>query len=671
VSARVDLGEFVAGFIVEAEEHMRTLNTGLVQLDAASRKGASSPRAVRDAFRALHTMKGLAAMVGVDPIVDLAHAMEGVLRAAEKTGGTVVQGGLDALVEGSKAMSVRLRALADGAVVAPAPAKLLESLAASSADQSSRPSSVAALSLDPAVAARLSASEREQLAQAESEGKRAFAISFRPSRELSGAGVNITTVRARVSALGEVVKIAPMSEPGAIGPTALKFVILVVSAARKEALAEAASSALADVSEVAVSGPPRAPSEPAPLEAYEDGAAPVRASGFLRVEVARVEEAMSCLAALMVNRFRLGRAIDELASRGVDVRALREVAHDTRRQLLDMRGAVVGLRMVPMAVFLEPLPLLVRGLEAATKKTVQLERAIGDVEIDKTVAEQLWPAIVHLVRNAVDHGLESEERRTSVGKPRAGNITVRCSQRSTSQVEIVVEDDGGGVDVAAVAKRAGVEVPRDEVGLLDLLTRPGLSTRREADATSGRGMGLDIVRRVVVEELRGELRVATVRGAGTRFTLCVPVTLSVIGTFRFEAEGQPFLVPASMVEELVDVDADRLAKGPSPDGAEARVALLNRRDAMIPMLDLATLFGPPRAPRCAKAIVVKSSDALFAFGVDRLIDHQEVVVRPLADPLVSVQGFVGTTDLGEGRPTLVVDLVALTRAFGAEAARVA
>lgn len=633
---------------------MRTISAGLVQLDASVKKNAPNPRAVRDMFRALHTIKGLAAMVGVDPIVDIAHAMETVLRTADKSGGRIVAASLDPLIDASKAIGVRLRALSEGTAVPAAPAQVIAALAGQAPDAAAPPPTLPALtSIEPELLAKLSPSEREQLGNP-SAGCRAWILPFHPSVELTTAGISITVVRQRVAELGELVKVLPTTT----AKKELRFVLFVLSAAEAPALAAAASCSVDQV----VPLQPELPPAPVFAELAEDDR--LLSSNTLRVHVDRLDEAMERFGALMVNRFRLGRAIEEAASKGLDVRQLREIAEESRRQLLEMRRAMMSLRMVALSTLLDPLPLLVRGLSSSTSKPAILQREVGDVEVDKAVAEPLWQAIVHLIRNAVDHGLELSDVRAARGKPAQGTIKVSCVERSNSQVEIVIADDGGGIDRQRVAERANAAVPHDDAALLDLMTIPGLSTRDEADATSGRGMGLDIVRRVVVEQLRGELRVRTAPGLGTTFTIRVPVTLSVVDTFRFESGGQSFLVPVSIVEELIEVESAALMTTPSPSGV-ASVAVLRRRGAAIPLLDLSAMFGAPHPPQCPKAIIVRSSDSLFAFGVDRMLGHQEVVVRPLRDPLVRVPGVVGATDLGEGKPTLVLDLVALTRGFSA------
>jgi two-component system chemotaxis sensor kinase CheA len=315
---------------------------------------------------------------------------------------------------------------------------------------------------------------------------------------------------------------------------------------------------------------------------------------------------------------------------------------------------------------LERVPLLVRGLRRNTGKQVKLVLDTGDAEVDKAVADRLFPAIVHLVRNAVDHAIESPAARRTLGKPEEGVLRIACRQRGGNQLELSIEDDGSGVDRELVARRAKREVPDTDAGLLELLCLPGLSTRSEATTTSGRGMGMDIVRRVAEDELGGELLMHTAPGVGTTFTLRVPLTITIVDAFTFECADQRYVVPVSTVEEIVELDAARLTRTP---GAVSRASLIQRRGEALPVLQLAALFGLPQQAEATRALVIRRGGEATGFAVHRMLGQQEVVVRPMQDSLVRVTGITGATDLGDGRPTLVLDLAAIAGvALGKEAA---
>jgi two-component system, chemotaxis family, sensor kinase CheA len=686
VSGPVDLREFVAGFLIEAEEHLRVARANLLTADEAARRGEASPRAVRVLFRSLHTMKGLAAMIGVEPIVDIAHGMEAVLRAADRGSGELSTAAVEQLLAGTAAIEQRVRALADGKPVPSAPPRLLVALADLDAESmSSRPPPRGALSLAPELDAKLTPSDREQIRVGLARGERALRADFTPSPARAEQGLTITTVRERVSAIAEIVKIVPLSLPQSpAAPGGLTFVLLLLTTASDEAIAAATAttphelSPLAPRVESATEATAGAGAE-APVAAAlasneassEDLADDPRVQGgVVRVSVERLDDAMEKLSALIVTRFRLGRAVTALAAEGADVRALRQIADEHARQIRDLRAAILKLRMVSMRELLEPLPLVLRGLRAATGKRVRLEIDAGKAELDKAVAERILPAIVHLVRNAVDHGIEPAEARRGAGKPEEGLVTITCFERSNTQLELSVADDGAGIDREAVARRAGRPLPRTDAGLLDLLALPGLSTRVEATKTSGRGLGVHIAKRIT-EELGGELLLRTTPGAGATFTLRVPLTVTIVDAFAFECGAQTFVVPVAMVEEIIDVDPARVVSPPAQRSGGRHVSLIERRGEVVPLVGLSSLFALPEgAAARPKAIVVRRNGEPFAFGVDRMLGQQEIVVRPLEDPLVKAAASPGVTDLGDGKPTLVLDLFALSSAIGRRRAEV-
>jgi two-component system chemotaxis sensor kinase CheA len=290
-----------------------------------------------------------------------------------------------------------------------------------------------------------------------------------------------------------------------------------------------------------------------------------------------------------------------------------------------------------------------------------LELEGGTAELDKSVSERLFPVIVHLVRNAVDHALETPDERQRRGKPEEGLLRITCSARSSARLEITVSDDGRGIDRAAVAKKAGRGKPSDDAGLLELLCIPGLSTREIVTTTSGRGVGMEIVKRTVVDELGGELELCSEFGKGTTFTLRVPLTISIVDAFSFECASQRFVVPVAMVDEIIEVDAAGLVSVPANDDGGPDVDIISRRGIAVPLIQLAQVFRLRAAQaKSPKAIVVRRGGAPVAFGVDRMLGQQEVVIRPMNDVLIRAPGVSGATDLGDGRPTLVLDLVALS-----------
>jgi len=388
------------------------------------------------------------------------------------------------------------------------------------------------------------------------------------------------------------------------------------------------------------------------------------AQAYVRVEVSRLDEALEHVSALTVSRARLARKVEALAAAGTDVRPLEPILQDHARELRRLRTAVMRARLVRIADVFERAPLLVRGLAQGERKLVRLVMEVGEAEVDKAVGERLFPALIHLVRNAVDHAVERPAERRTAGKPEEGTIRIAAHRRGEGELELTVADDGRGIDLAAVARKAGAPLPTTSVEILDLIGRPGLSTLSTPTRTSGRGIGMDVVRRVI-GELGGTLFVSTAAGAGTTFTVRVPVTLTIVDGLTLECAGERYVVPTAAVDELIEVDPRTLVPSPAPRAAAAPVRLLRWRSEIVPFFELRQVLGLTRDGDVRKGIIVRRDGEAVGFGVDRMLGRQEVVIRSLLDPLVERAGIAGATDLGDGRPTLVLDLPALARTLPA------
>ncbi len=666
MSLDVDLAEFRNAYLAEADELVTAANDRLLAVEAAVKAGSRDPKSVRELFRALHTLKGLTAMVGIEPIVAITHRMEAILRSADRSGVSPELPTIERLFGGMRAVEQRLRAMSRGEAVSEPPAALLRGLD-STAGTESRERAVASptLDLDPALAAKLAAFELDQLAHP-TGGRRALRVDFAPSTKRAAEGLTIDVVRQRVGGVAEIVKVVPVSAARSeAAPSGLLFALLLLSAAGHAEIAAAAGVQPEDVREIASSPVDEiAPSPELDLQAHDDFERAERRGG-LRVDAARIDDALDQLSGLLVNRARLSRAIASLAEVGAPIRDLTAVLQDQTRQLRDLRGAILRLRMVPFAEVLARLPLVMRGLQKSTDKEVRLVVSESNgAELDKTVAERIFPALVHLLRNAVDHGIETKPERLRRGKPPYGTVRVGCELRTHRQLEITITDDGGGIDREAVARRAAQPIP-DEHSLLEAICRPGLSTREEATATSGRGMGMDIVRKVVVQDLGGDLELITAPGEGSTFLLRIPLTVAVLDAFTVQCGAERFVIPVTTVDEVLEIDPARIIQGPPAGGRP--LSMLVRRGKAVPLIHLGQALGwkQDEATEAAalRALVVRRGMDSVAFRLDRVLAQQETVVRPLLDPLVQVPGVAGSTDLGDGRATLVLDLVSLAGRF--------
>jgi len=318
------------------------------------------------------------------------------------------------------------------------------------------------------------------------------------------------------------------------------------------------------------------------------------------------------------------------------------------------------VRMLPFAEACQGLERAARDVAQATGKQVELVVDGGDVELDRAVLEGLKDPLMHLVRNAVDHGVELPEVRRAAGKPETARVSVTVALRG-AQVEVVVADDGAGLDCESVRRRVrerGLREPSDDRDLADVLFLPGFSTARAVSSVSGRGVGLDVVKSAV-EALHGTVALANARGEGMRFILSVPLTMTTLRALLLKAGGQTFALASASVEALARVDPEEFRS------VEGRLVLA-RRGAPVPLVYLSELLGLP-APEPLQpgakvpGVIVAAGDRRAAFVVDELAAENEIVIKNLGTRIRRLRHFSGATILADGRVALVLNAGALLR----------
>ena len=431
---------------------------GAIAALTPARRGEPNARAVRELYRALHTIKGLSGMVGVEPIVELAHALETVLRVADRGAGKLSPEAVELCLQGVKAIEERVFAVARSKEAPPSPARLLAALLALEPVPAQTPAPAGPAAIRPELDAKLSPADRQQIADGLLSGRRLFLIEFVPSAERAEAGINITTVRERVGRVAEIVKVVPRSvKLSAAAPGGLAFDLLVLCDGDRAQLAEAAATTVDGLVQV---GPEPAPPPTAagPLDA---AAAPPDAAGLPEDDADPANEDDSRRTG--AGHVRAGRAVParrrpdpaRRADRGPlplatgacrpfgggggrarPARARCAAGPSDRRSARRHHARAHGAGGASCS---SRIPLLVRGLGRSTGKQVRVSIDAGDAELDKAVAERLFPAIVHLVRNAVDHAIEPPDgaRRASASSPR-GSSSVTCRERSNNRLELVV-----------------------------------------------------------------------------------------------------------------------------------------------------------------------------------------------------------------------------------------
>lgn len=629
--------ELLDDFYAEADEHLGSVRTQLALLEGAL--GGSAPDAATlDAiFRNIHSFKGISGMVGLRPAEQLAHAAEDYLRQLTRQTLTLTAAGFDLLVATIQRLEQIVTAHRRHEPI-PEVASLAGRLAA----------------LNPSHAAPAPAPEPAAASAAPAPGPLAsglvpWNVTFKPSRELDQRGVNINAVRTRLAALGSIVSATPSVKPG--GGFSFEFLVgLPQPPENPEAWAADGIS----FQPVASAAGAHTASPPLPA-AVEESSLFVAPSHIVRVDLSRLDDLMRITGEMVIHRSRLE---ERIASRAGDESGLREVTQALARSLRDLRAAITRVRMVPVAEIFTRMRFVVRDLARTSGRNVRLVLQGQQTEIDKYLVERVKEPLLHLVRNAFSHGIETPEERVAAQKP--AEATILLSAETAGEAVILrIRDDGRGIDPSAVARRAaelGVALPPqlDATGLLDVISLPGFSTRAEADRTAGRGVGMSVVR-TTVRELGGTLSLETEPGRGTTFTLRLPLTLSIAEMLIVGSGTQTCAVPQGSVAEIIQVAEEQVRR-------VKRTEVVPYRNGVLPIVRLDAVFGSAAAARPQRPVlVVQSERGRAGLAVDRVHGQREVVVRPLRDPLLQVPGVAGATELGDGRPVLILDAVTLTQ----------
>lgn len=664
-----DDGEFFAQFLddyfAECDEHLTLVRRHLLVLEEKAGGAGVDQSLLDELFRSFHTLKGISGMVGLGEAEQLAHHMESYLRVLRQGEARLGQEGVEALMVGVVTLEqvIAARRKEEGSPDIDATVARLQAVINEPTVEFAQTTPAGDVDDETSAKSEGGAASR----RGRPEKARTWRFEFVPTPALSERGVNVNSVRARLQEVGEILQASPHVR----GQGGIVFEFVVASDAdesvfegwREENLSyipveESTRDETQTTPRPGASPAREEVSAQAPFSASPGGSM-LAPSNVVRVDLARLDELMRLIGELVTSRARMEDGLKQLR-RSVppaEWRALQETNAAMTRQLRDLREGVMRVRMVQVGEIFERMKFVVRDLARESGKEVRLELRGQETEIDKFLVERMMDPLLHLVRNAVSHGLETVAERAAAGKPPEGTLTLHAATAGDN-VLVEITDDGRGIDAERVLKRArergliAEDARLDEELLLQLICTPGFSTRDEADRASGRGVGMDVVANTVAE-LGGTLTLSTEKGRGTRFTVELPLTLAVADALIAGVGGQRFAFPQSAVREIIEVE-------PASVKVLENNEIVSYRGGVLPLLRLARLFDLGEQPaKPFHVFVIGSGAHAVGLAVERVIGQREIVVRGLNDPLVKVAGVAGATDLGDGRVVLILDVAAL------------
>jgi two-component system chemotaxis sensor kinase CheA len=667
------LGKAIKDFLAESEEIINELSLELVKLSDCADRGDCDPDVVNSIFRNAHSLKGLAGMFGFTGIADLAHNLENLLDLLRLGKIPIGESAVSVLFDSLELLGALVRTVGreQGGEISIAPAVERINALIAGAQKAAEVSPLEQLGLPDKVLRALTEYEEHRLLENIKKGRNIYSI--HASYSLETFDRELGDLIDVLKTGGEVISTLPSAEGNK--DNSISFEILFGSDREITAV-----GAMLDREETSVRrlGAPSRETVPAVMKAREIEPAPEVPAAFLssmeeqglsakslsrttRVDIGKLDELMNIVGELVLSQSAIADLSVRLRSQGFSGIAveLGKAAKGLERKLNELQKRVMEIRMTPLGQLFDKMSRIVRKLSREQGKIIELKISGADTELDKMIIEDISDPLMHIIRNSIDHGIETAEERVRQGKDEKGVIKLSSSQKG-NHVVIEVEDDGNGIDLDRVKQRAlQTGLVRSVEGLsdkevLELLFLPGFSTVDRVSEISGRGVGMDVVRNNIAA-LSGIVDIETEKGRGTRVIITLPITLAIIKTLLVSVSGRTYAVPITSVQETLCIGSRDIL-------TVERKEVMQLRDATLPLLRLAKFFGVEdlvSMPDEYNVIVVRVGEKRVGIIVDELLGQQDLVIKPLGDTFKGVKGFSGAADLSDQRTILILDVAGI------------
>ena len=656
----MDTSEYMPMFIAETREHLDQLNLAIVRLE----EDPTDRPTVEEIFRIAHSLKGMSATMGFSRIAELTHEMEDVFELLrQRTNGLPVEA-IDTVFACLDALSAATEAIESDGQEALDPAPLVARLRSLVRPRTPEQEMARVGIADPL--------DQAAVLAAQEAGARVLRVRVTLTEEVLMPAVRAHMVLAALTEHGEILASSP--PPDAVEQFQGHQIDAWIASDDVDETIAANVRSVSEVFtvEITETATPHQASAPAPAQTATTPAAapaaekpadkpaetPVKTTQTrtVRVDAERLDALMHSMGELVIHR----TAVEALTA-NLEIEGLQHAVQELTRSSQALQAMVMQVRMIPVDVVFLRFPRLIRDLSTKLGKEVKLDLVGSETELDRTVVDALGDPLVHLVRNALDHGLERPEDRLAAGKPRQGTIQI-AARHAGGSVVIEVRDDGNGIDPHAVARKAQSLGMIDEEaaaaidmrGAVELLFTSGFSTAETTSDISGRGVGMDAVREKI-RQLGGEVVIDSTRGAGTLAQIRLPLTLAIVSALQVDVSGAPFAIPLDRIERTLRLSEQTVR-------SVAGKPMLVLEDGVLPLLDGAVVFGGAADVVVAKhefVVIIRTQDRRLALAVDDLVGQRELVTRPLPEIVSDGEPVSGGAALADGRIALIVDCDAL------------
>lgn len=658
-------------FTSEAEELLDTLSRDLVDFEAQGKN--VRPELVNKIFREVHSLKGLAGMLGFGDISELSHSLEDMLDRLRMGKVEISKELIDLLYDSVDSLNRLVIAIND-----PSLAGLVDMTALTSRihhiitsqPQRKHEDPFAELTIDDQTRKSLTEYEEHRLLENVRSGK--HILSLEVTFDFSDFDEKLRALTGSLSDAGEVISTLPAIPSGNINGIAFRLLYgSTLNDVAVQAIApEATVTSLRKAAMPAMRGPADATvAAEAPGEIEEMSLRSL--SQTVRVDIGRLDHVMNIVGELIIEKTQLEALTRAMTTQQARLTSheLGKISRNLDRKLNELQKSVIEIRMVPVGQIYSKLSRTVRKVARELNKEIELVLRGEDTELDKMMVEELTDPLMHIIRNALDHGIESPEERRAAGKTPMGHVTLNAYQQGNSVV-LDVTDDGRGIDperIRRVAVKRGLIGEKeivDQQRAHELMFTAGFSTATEVSEISGRGVGLDVVKKNI-QELKGTIDVITRIGEGTTFRVALPITLAIIQALVVDAGGEKFAIPLTAVEESLRIYSRDIR-------TVERKEVFTLRDFTLPLLRLADAFGledddDARPDKKWFIVVTRAGEKTVGLLVNALVRQQEVVIKSIGERLKTIPGIAGATEIGESEIILVVDVGSLIDHFGGRA----
>ncbi|HVT43712.1 MAG TPA: chemotaxis protein CheA [Thermoanaerobaculia bacterium] len=649
-------------FTSEAEELLDALSKDLSEFESLGQN--VRPEVINKIFREVHSLKGLAGMLGFVEIAELSHNLEDMLDRLRMGKVEITRDLHDVLYDSVDSLNRLVISINDPEVASLVDLKKMTTRIhqlTSSQPQRAAVDDLSDIAIDEQTRKSLTEYEEHRLRENIRSGNRIFSIEV--TFDFADFDERLRHVSGVLNGAGEVVSTLPAIDPS--GGTGISFRLLYGTKLEQAAIESLSGS------EARVVSLRKSPLSEAQTEGPLEEEVSLRSlSRTVRVDIGRLDHVMNIVGELIIEKTHLESLISQMQTRGAATQDLTKVARNLDRKLNDLQKSVIEIRMVPVGQIYSKLSRTVRKVARELGKEIDLILRGEDTELDKMMVEELTDPLMHVIRNALDHGIEPADERIAGGKPGNGLITLTAYQKGSSVV-IDVSDDGRGIDPDHVRRAAvrkgliGPQEPVDTARACELLFTPGFSTAETVSEISGRGVGLDVVKKNI-QELKGSIDVITERGKGTTFRIMLPITLAILQALIVRSAGEAFAIPLTSVEESLRIRSSDI-------GTIERKEVFTLRDFTLPLLRLSDAFGLTETRDTSSpdtkwfVVVTRVGERLVGILVDGLVRQQEIVIKSIGERLKTIPGIAGATEIGENEIILVVDVGSLIDRFGGSA----